>query len=192
MAPPSGMTATTAGAAPAPPVSPGCAGETLAEREERRLAEDAVPVRLPARQPQAAPNVPDRQPRSPCRPGRPPPPLRPRPLPPCPQRRPRTHKELQLRPRPAAPRPPARCWHGVLAPRGPRAPQRELPQPRRRAGRVPSTPPTPSPATPTPAPEKAVRTQGRLPRGEVAARPPPGAQAYAAGHHGGPDPPHPP
>ena len=40
------------------PVPPGCAGETLAEREERRLAEAAVPVRPPADQPQAAPNDP--------------------------------------------------------------------------------------------------------------------------------------
>ena len=36
------------------PVSPGCAGETLAEREERRLAEVAVPVGPPAGQPRAA------------------------------------------------------------------------------------------------------------------------------------------
>ena len=37
------------------PVSPGCTGETLAEREERRLAEAAVPVGPPAGQPRAAP-----------------------------------------------------------------------------------------------------------------------------------------
>ena len=37
------------------PVSPGCAGETLAEREERRLAEAAVLVGPPAGQPRAAP-----------------------------------------------------------------------------------------------------------------------------------------
>ena len=37
------------------PVSPGCAGETLAEREERRLAEAAMPVAPPAGRPQAAP-----------------------------------------------------------------------------------------------------------------------------------------
>ena len=36
------------------PVSPGYAGETLAEREERRLAEAAVPVGPPAGQPRAA------------------------------------------------------------------------------------------------------------------------------------------
>ena len=36
------------------PVSPGCAGETLAEREERRLAEAAVSVGPPAGQPRAA------------------------------------------------------------------------------------------------------------------------------------------
>ena len=41
------------------PVSPGYPGETLAEREERRLAEAAVPVRPPARQPQAAPADPE-------------------------------------------------------------------------------------------------------------------------------------
>ena len=41
------------------PVSPTCAGETLAENEERRLVEAAVlvglPVGPPARQPRAAP-----------------------------------------------------------------------------------------------------------------------------------------
>ena len=36
------------------PVSPGCAGETLAEREERRLAEAAVLVGPPAGKPRAA------------------------------------------------------------------------------------------------------------------------------------------
>ena len=36
------------------PVSPGCAGETLEEREERGLAEAAVPVGPPAGQPRAA------------------------------------------------------------------------------------------------------------------------------------------
>ena len=36
------------------PVSPGCAGETLAEREGQRLVEAAVPVGPPARQPRAA------------------------------------------------------------------------------------------------------------------------------------------
>ena len=41
------------------PVSLGCAGETLAEREERRLAEATVPVGPPAGQPQAAPNDPE-------------------------------------------------------------------------------------------------------------------------------------
>ena len=42
-----------------PRVSPGCAGETLAEREERRLAVAAAPVGPPAEQPQAAPNDPE-------------------------------------------------------------------------------------------------------------------------------------
>ena len=36
------------------PVSPGCAGQTLAEREEWRLAEAAVPVGQLVRQPRAA------------------------------------------------------------------------------------------------------------------------------------------
>ena len=36
------------------PFSPGCAGETLAEREERRLAEAAVPVSPSAGQARAA------------------------------------------------------------------------------------------------------------------------------------------
>ena len=41
------------------PVSPGCARETLAEREERRVAEAAVPVWPPAEQPCAAPADPE-------------------------------------------------------------------------------------------------------------------------------------
>ena len=41
------------------PVLPGYAGETLTEREERRLAEAVVPVRLPAGQPRAAPADPE-------------------------------------------------------------------------------------------------------------------------------------
>ena len=41
------------------PVSPGCAGETPAGREERQLAEAAVPVGPPAEQPQGAPNDPE-------------------------------------------------------------------------------------------------------------------------------------
>ena len=53
MAPPSGTTATTAGPAPAP-LSPRDAGETLADGEERRLGEAAVPARPPAGQPRAA------------------------------------------------------------------------------------------------------------------------------------------
>ena len=41
------------------PVSPGCAGETLVEREERQLAEAAVPVRPPGGHPWAAPAGPE-------------------------------------------------------------------------------------------------------------------------------------
>ena len=41
------------------PVSPGYAGETLAEPEERRVAEAAVSVRPLARQPRAAPTDPE-------------------------------------------------------------------------------------------------------------------------------------
>ena len=41
------------------PVSPGCAGETPAAREERRLATAAVAVGPPAEHPQAAPSVPE-------------------------------------------------------------------------------------------------------------------------------------
>ena len=40
------------------PVSPGSAGETPAEREERRLAEAAVPVGWPAEEPWAVPRNP--------------------------------------------------------------------------------------------------------------------------------------
>ena len=38
------------------PVSPGCAGKTLAERQERQLAEATVPVRPPTGPPQAGPS----------------------------------------------------------------------------------------------------------------------------------------
>ena len=41
------------------PVSPQCAGQTPVEREERWLAEDAVPVGPPAGEPQAAPSSPE-------------------------------------------------------------------------------------------------------------------------------------
>ena len=41
------------------PVPLGCSGETLAEREERRLAEAAVPVRPLAGQPRAALAIPE-------------------------------------------------------------------------------------------------------------------------------------
>ena len=41
------------------PVSPGCAGGTFAEREERQLAEAAVPVRPPAGQAGGAPTDPE-------------------------------------------------------------------------------------------------------------------------------------
>ena len=108
------------------PISPGCAGETLAQREERWLAEAALPVGPPARPPQAAPADPGLPVRSPRRPRRPPPPLCPRLLPPHPRRGPRIHRELRLRPRQAAPRPqptttlpPARHRRGGRAQRGP-------------------------------------------------------------------------
>ena len=58
MAPASRTTATTAGPAPAPRLPPRRAEETLAEREERWLAEAALPVGQPAGPPQAAPNQP--------------------------------------------------------------------------------------------------------------------------------------
>ena len=48
------------------PVSPGGAGETLAEREERRLAEAAVPFGPPAGQPRAAPADSEPSPRGPA------------------------------------------------------------------------------------------------------------------------------
>ena len=41
------------------PVSAGYVGETVAEREERRLAGAAVPVRPPVQQPRAAPADPE-------------------------------------------------------------------------------------------------------------------------------------
>ena len=88
------------------------------------------------------------------------------------------HKELRLRPRHVA-------GAGDRARAGPE----RLAESRRsrsgaKGGRH-STVPTPSPATPTPPPPppQAVPAQGRLPQGEAAARWPPGAYAYAAGHH---------
>ena len=50
------------------PVALGRAGKILAEQEERRLAEAAVPVQKPAGQPQAAPSGPDPPAPKPARP----------------------------------------------------------------------------------------------------------------------------
>ena len=146
------------------PVSSGCAGETLAEQEERRLAEAAVQVGPPARQPRAAPADPDPPAQEPvpaeeathaAQAGAPAAP---------PQRRPRVHKEPTPRARQAAPRPrPAtaqplpRRRRGEQAPPGRRTPRLEPLQPQRRAGRAQITAPTPSAATPKPAPQSRTR-----------------------------------
>ena len=71
------------------PVSRGYAGETLAEREERQLAEAAVPVGPPAGQPRAA------YADTGLATQRPPPPLRLQALPPCRRRGPQAHKGLR-------------------------------------------------------------------------------------------------
>ena len=147
------------------PVSPGCAEETLAEREERRLAEAVVPASRPPSSSKRPLTTPSRQPGSPGWPGRLPPPLRPQPLPPRPRRGPRMRKGLRPRPVKAAPQPPVCRQREGLAPHGPRAPRRGPLQPRRRARRAPSTAPTPSPATPTPAPQSCTRPRPPFPRG---------------------------
>ena len=98
------------------PVSPGCAVETLEEREEQRLAEAAVPVRPPAGQPRLASADTGSQPRGLSRPRRPPPPPKQQALPPRPGREPQAHRGLRPQPQQAAPRPrprpPARRQRG--------------------------------------------------------------------------------
>ena len=131
------------------PVSPRCTGETPAEREERLLAQAAVPVGLPAEQPKAAPY--DTEPLAPepapageaapaaqaAAPAAPPP------------GGPRMRKGPQPPPLPAAPRPLGRRRRNEQALRGPRVHSRGPARARRKARRAPSTAPTPSPATPT-------------------------------------------
>ena len=158
------------------PVSPGYAGETLVEREERRLAEAALPVGPPAEQPQSPPND-SKPPRRLCRPGRPPSPLRPRPLLPRPRGRPRMRKELRPRPRLPAPRPLARCFREGRAPCGRLARNRHSCSRGQERRQVPRPQPHPQ------QPPQAVPAQGRLPSGETTARPRPGARVYAARHH---------
>ena len=89
------------------PVSPECAGESLAEREERQLAGAAVLVGPPTR---------SRRPGDLRRPRRPPPPPRRRALPPRPRRGPQAHRGPRPQPQQAAlrprPRPPARRQRG--------------------------------------------------------------------------------
>ena len=138
------------------PVSPGCAGEIPAQREERRLAEAAVLVG-PAGLPQAPSNPKPPAPNQ-CRPGKPPPLPRPLPLPPRPrvgtQTRRQTDRIGLLPPlKPATPQPPLHRWRAAQALHGPRALRRAglqgPPRPRRRAGRVPNTAPALGQATPT-------------------------------------------
>ena len=150
------------------PVSPRCAGETLAEWVERRLTEAAVPVGPLAGQPRAALATRSCGPMSPRRLEGPLPPPRPRALPPRPLRGPQAHRELRPQPQQAAPqprrttpRPPARRQRTESPRHGPRAPRRGSPQLQRGAGRVRGTAPTPAPATPTPAPQS--RTPPRPP-----------------------------
>ena len=87
------------------PVSPGCVGVTLAEREERPLAKAAVPVERQAGQPQAAPADPKPPAQDPVPAGEAAPaaqaaaPANP------PHQDSRVHGELRPRPRQAAPRP---------------------------------------------------------------------------------------
>ena len=154
------------------PVSPGCAGETPAEQEERQLAEAALPVRLPAGQPQAAPDDPEPPAPNQCRPGRPPPLPRSLTLPPCPQVVPRARGQTGLmgpQPllKPDTPQPPVRHWRAGPALRGPRVLRRAghqgLPRPQRRAGRAPSTASAPGHATPTCTPQKPSPPKAALP-----------------------------
>ena len=166
------------------PVSPGYAAETNAERKERPLAEAAVLVGPPAGRPQAAPNDPEpaaQEPpagrggrshhsgRSPCRPA---------PgeggggfargcccRPGQPRRGPRHAAGTGNRPQAG----PERVARGSCSRGGGQAGR----QVRRPHGAQPH---------PHKAPQ-AAPAQGCLPRGEAAARPPPGAQAYVVGHH---------
>ena len=159
------------------PVSPGCAGETLAECEERRLAEAAVPVVPPAWQPRAARADTELLTRGPAPASRTAPAAQAAsPAVPFPEGAPGAQgaEPQQAAPRPR-PRQAARRQRGGWPRRGPRAPRREPPQARQRAGRARSTAPTQTPATPTPAPRSRTPPKGRLPYGKAAAPKPPGA-----------------
>ena len=141
------------------PVSPGCAGEALAEREERRLAEAAVPVGPPAGQPRAAPANPEMSTQEPA-PGQETTPAAQaaNPATPPPEGAPGAQGAETAAPagcitaptdHAAAPGRRRRRWRR----RGPRDPRRGPPQPQQGASRARSTAPTPFPATPTPAPQ---------------------------------------
>ena len=130
------------------PVSPGCAGETLLEGEERRLAEAAVPVGPPAGQPRAAPDdtEPSTQGAAPAEETAPAAQAA-SPAAPPPEGVPGAQGAETAAPasRAAArPRPPARRQHGGWPRSGPRAPCREPPQPQQRVGRARSTAPAPT------------------------------------------------
>ena len=172
------------------PVSPGCAGDSLAAREERRLAEAVVPVRPRTGQPWAAPANP-KLPAEEPRPAEEPPssPFRPRPLQPHPWVGARVHRQLRPRPRQAKPRPlPTTPWPPACRQpdrRGSASPER-LVGGRRSCSGGQRGRQVPRPRQPQPHPHpppKAVPAHGRLPRGEAVARLPPAAHAYAAGHH---------
>ena len=161
------------------PVSPGCAGKTLAEREERRLAEAAVPVGSPAGQPRAAPADAEPSTRGPAPAEETAPAAQAAsPAAPPPKGAPGAQGAETAAPasRAAAPTPAPGTRPREVWPRhGPQAPRREPPQLQQRAGRVQSTAPTPTRATPTSAHPS--RTLPRAPslrdsRGPSAPRPP--------------------
>ena len=177
------------------PVSPGYAGELLAEREERRLAEAAMPVGPQAGQSRAAsahtgPSTWGHAPAEETAPAAqagssaaPPPegalggqgaetPAQQAAPPP----RPRPPARRQPRPRPPDPNPNPNRQRGGRPWRGPQAPRREPPQPQRWAGRVRKGPrPRPWRAAPphrpaTPRPQAHRGRGGRTPHAPRAPR----------------------
>ena len=101
------------------PVSPGCAGETPAEREERHLEDDRGTGWVAGpRSHRRPPATTSRWPQTRCQQGRLPPPPTSLLLPPRPREGPRMHKGPRPPLLPATPPPPAQSRHGGRAPRG--------------------------------------------------------------------------
>ena len=175
------------------PVSPGCAGETLAEREERRLAEAAVPVEPPAGQPQTASADTGPSTRGPA-PAEETAPAAQAAIPTAPPPHGASGAQtLRLRPQQAAPRPrpwpPARRQRGGWPRRRAQAPRRVPPRPQRKAGRGHKELKTAAPASRATAPAGHTAAPGTLRalRTDPARAPgaSPGPSAAAAGDREG-------